>query len=77
MSNVKVVKSDPPETTEILAEAIVRIGSAMQKLKQSGLNEEAIVILVREKSGVSKTDIKAVFEALRRLEGWYCRKDGK
>lgn len=74
MGNVSVVKSDPPETKEILAEAIVRIGSAMNKLKASGLNEDAIIILVHAKSNVNKGEIKAVFDALRRLEGWYCRK---
>ena len=70
----RIIKSDPPETTEILAEAIVRIGTAMRRLQESGLNDEAIVVLVREKTGLNKGDIQRVFAALRQLEGWYCRK---
>ena len=73
MPNVKVVKSDPPESTEVLAEAIVRMGKAMKALQESGLNEDAIVVLVQAKTGISKKVIKEVFGALRRLEGWYCR----
>lgn len=76
MSSVRVVKSDPPESKEILAEAIVRIGSAMKNLQESGLNEEAIIVLVQAKSGVPKGTIKTVLDSLRRLEGWYCRKSG-
>lgn len=46
MSKVRVTKSEPPESTEILAEAIVRIGQGFERLKLSGLNQRAIVILL-------------------------------
>jgi len=73
--NVKVIKSEPPETTEILAEAITRIGDAMNKLsKDSGLNERAIIILIQAKTKLSRRDITTVLDALKRLRGWYCRK---
>jgi hypothetical protein len=51
------------------------MGAAMEKLKQSGLNEPAIVVLVHDgcKGKVSKSDIRIVFESLRKLRGWYCR----
>lgn len=71
---IKVVKNaEKPEPTEVLAEAIVRIGSAMDKLKASGLNEKAILVLVHDASKVPKREIKLVFESLRKLRGWYCR----
>ena len=73
MTRAKVIKSDPPESKEILAEAIVRIGSAMRALHQSGLNQDAIVVLVHDKTKISKRTIKEVFAAMRQLEGWYCR----
>lgn len=69
----KIKKSDPPETTEILAEAVVRISEALKALKESGLNEDAIVILVQAKTKLSRKEIKDVLNALRRLKGWYCR----
>lgn len=70
---VKVKKSEPPESKEILAEAIVRIGSAMEALSRSGLNEDAIVVLVHHSTKISKKQINTVFAALRQLQGWYCR----
>jgi hypothetical protein len=63
--SVKVTKSDPPESPEILAEAIVRIGTAMQKLKASGLNEDAIIILVQAKTSLPRRDIKLIFDSAK------------
>lgn len=74
MTNVTVKKSEPPESTEILAEAIVRIGAGFQKLKQSGVNEKAIVLLLHDATGVGKPAIRQILDALPRLAGWYCRK---
>lgn len=74
MTNVTVKKSDPPETTEILAEAIVRIGAGMKKLSDSGLNRLAIVVLIQDATKLPRRDIIAVLDAQQRLAGWYCRK---
>ena len=73
-SKIKVKKSEPPESTEILAEAIVRIGDAMNKLtKDSGLNERAIIILIQAETKLARRDIVVVLNALKRLRGWYCK----
>ena len=74
MVNIKVKKNvEKPESTEILAEAIIRISEAFEKLKASGLNENAIVALIYDSANVSKRDIRLVLESLRKLKGWYCR----
>jgi hypothetical protein len=73
MTAVRVVKSDPPETTEILAEAIVRIGDSVVKLNASGLNRKAIIILLQAETKLSRRDIETVLDALPRLRGWYCK----
>lgn len=70
---IKVKKSDPPESKEVLAESIVNIGKACEKLHNSGLNEEAIIILLHDKTRIGKKDIKTILDGLRRLESWYCR----
>lgn len=70
---VKVTKSDPPETTEILAESIVRLGEALAKLNQSGLNHRAIVLLLHDATKVRKSDIETILQAIPRLKSWYCR----
>jgi len=62
-----------PESKEVLAEAIVKISEAMQALTASGLNRDAIVVLLAAKTGVAKKDINAVLDGLNRLRGWYCR----
>jgi hypothetical protein len=73
-TQIKVVKNtEQPESTEILAEAIVRIGEAMEKLKQNGLNDKAILVLIHDYTNLPKRDIKLVFDSLRKLRGWYCR----
>lgn len=70
---VKVKKSDPPESTEILAEAVVRIADGVHKLSESGLNEKAIIVLIHDRTKISKRDIKTVLDAQRQLAAWYCR----
>jgi hypothetical protein len=74
MARIKVVQNEEkPVPKETLAEAIVRIGDAADHLRKSGLNEEAIVILLAARSGVGKPDIRNVLSGLRQLRAWYCR----
>lgn len=74
MPRVKIKKSeDNPETPEILAEAITRIGEAFAKLQESGLNRKAIVILIQAETKLNRTEINQVLNALAQLRGWYCR----
>lgn len=70
---IKISKSTPPESKEILAEAITRISESFAKLSASGLNREAIIVLVHDHTKISKRDIKLILDSLSRLRGWYCR----
>ena len=70
---VKIKKSDPPESKEILAEAIVNIGAAAEKLKASGVNKRGIIILLQAQTKLPRRDIELVLDSLTQLEGWYCR----
>ena len=73
MTNVKVVKSKPPESTEILARAIVEISDGFAKLMKGGLNQRAIIVLLQAETRLPQRDIKIVLDAISRLKGWYCR----
>ncbi len=73
MTSVRVVKSDPPESKEILAEAIVRLGDSVRKLDESGLNHKAIVLLLQDATKLPKRDIELVLSSIPRLKAWYCR----
>lgn len=74
MGRVRIKKNEEnPETPEILAEAIVRIGEGLQKLSASGLNKKAIIVLVQDRTKLPQRDIESVIDALAQLKGWYCR----
>lgn len=73
--NVKVKKNEEKaESTEILAEAIVSIGKAMENLDRSGLNRKAIVVLIKAETKISERDINKILNALNQLKVWYCKK---
>jgi len=72
-TNIKVKKSEKPESTEILAAAIVSIGNAADKLLASGLNTKAVIMLLHYETKVSQRDIKLILDSLKRLESWYCK----
>lgn len=72
--SIRIKKNEEkPESTEILAEAIIRIGDGMDKLSKSGLNKKAIIALIQDQTKLGKNDIETVIDALQRLKGWYCR----
>lgn len=70
---VKIKKSEPPESTEILAEAIVNIGNATKKMMSSGMNKKAIIVLIHDKTKLPKSTITTVLDSLPQLERWYCK----
>lgn len=57
---------------ESLAEAIIGIAKASDKLFKSGLNRKAVLILLSNSSGVSKRDCGYVLSHLALLEKTYC-----
>lgn len=71
--NFKIVKSDPPESKEMLASAIVKISEGFTALQSSGLNHDAIIVLLHDQTRLPKRDIKLVLNGLRKLRAWYCR----
>lgn len=74
MTNVKINKTEGnPESKEILAQAIVRIGDAMEKLKESGMNDYGIRVLLQHETKLPMRDIKLVIDSMRKLKSWYCR----
>jgi ribosome biogenesis GTPase A len=74
MKNIKIVKNaEKPETTEILAEAVIRISENLERLQRSGLNQRAIEALVFDYTKVPKRDIKLILQSLAKMRGWYCR----
>lgn len=79
-NNIRVIKNEEnPETPEILAAALIKIGDAMEKLQQKGgLNDDAIAALIVNMSGmqgkVTKGSVRLVMDGLSRLKSYYIRK---
>ena len=76
-NNIKVIK-DPidPETPEILAASIIKIGDAMKKLSVSGLTYDGIAALIMNMKGNSslrKSDVILVLEGFNRLKSYYIK----
>jgi hypothetical protein len=70
------VKQNPEKEVpqEVLAEAIKRVSEGMDRLLVSGLNFEAIVVLLHDATRLSKTDIRSVLRNLGDLNRMYGRK---
>lgn len=79
-NNIKVIKNEEnPETPEILAASLIKIGEAMEKLQQKGgLDDDAIAALVMNMKGMSgnvnKSQVRLVMDGLARLKSYYIRK---
>ena len=58
---------------QTLAENIASISKAMKSLFDSGLNEKAIVVLLKHKTGLTQAAILAVLDGLEELEKNYCQ----
>lgn len=72
---VKVIQNPEDEVPkEILAQAIVRISQSVTSLKKSGMNQRAIVALVRDYTGytINKGTVETVLNALSELQRMYC-----
>ena len=84
---IKIIKNEEkPETKEILAEAIIVISKAIEKLSnESGLSEEALVVLIQNncetvKSGWQRTKpskriVWTVLKSMKTLRGYYLREN--
>lgn len=62
---------DKPVDKDILATAICKLSDAINQILLSGLNEEAIIVLLRDQTGISKRDIKLVLHSLGQLRADY------
>lgn len=74
VKNKLIVKQDEQEPipAEIMAQAIIEIAAAMEKLNNSGLKRKAIVALIHDTSGLGKRDIEMVLNNLEALRTTWC-----
>lgn len=71
MPKVKIENPDNEIPREVLAKEICKLSDAINKLLLSGLNVKAIVVLLRDSTGLSKRNIQAVINAIAQLRADY------
>lgn len=74
MNKIKVKQIPEKEIpTEILASAIIEISQATKVLKQSRLNDRAIIVLLKDATGLPGSKIKQVLDGIVELEKIYIK----
>lgn len=66
--------TDKPVPDEVLAESIKAISDGMKKIRAGRLNDRALVVLLKDASGVPIYEIKKVLDGMESLEANYLRK---
>lgn len=75
---INLVKSEiEPEPMEIIAASIIRISDGFERLINSGLNERALCVLLKDMTGISMADISRVLTALPELKKQFTRLPAK
>lgn len=72
MKSKTIIKQNPEKEVpiEIMAEAVVAIAEGFKKLLSTRLTRDAIVVLIKERSGVSKNQINVVLNNLEDFSYW-------
>lgn len=66
---VKIVQDkDKPVAANILAQAIMDVAEGMRQVSRSRLSREALIVLIHDRSKISKRDITLVLNNLDQLE---------
>jgi hypothetical protein len=71
---VKQAVGEPEVPVEVIAQAIVKVSEAAKKMREAGLKEEAIVLLLHDYTGVGKPHIRLILRALPQLRTMYTTK---
>lgn len=75
MMDTKLPRPAPPETEPVnLADLIEKVSDGFRSLLASGLNRDAIVVLLHDETGVPRKQINAVLDGLGALKRNYTSK---
>lgn len=72
-TKVTVIQDDESISFSVLASSIKELSKVGNQLKNSPLNEKAIVLLLQDMTKLSRDDIKKVLNALPLLEKTYLK----
>lgn len=74
-----IVKRDEqdPESVELIAKSIIRIAEGFQEIEKSQLNRRALVVLLKDLTGLSNRDINLVLNSLAELKSNFIKEPKK
>lgn len=59
-----------PEDFARIAESIGRVADSAKAMKASGLTREAVIVLIKHRTGIPMKDVSAVLDAAEDLKRW-------
>lgn len=78
MRKVTVIQDEEnPIAVDVMASAIVEIGSAMKRISSSKLSRKALVVLIQHDVKLGIGTIEAVLDSLDSLESTYLKPEKK
>jgi len=76
MRKTKVIVTqdkEKPISVEIIASSIKQIAQHMRAIEKSSLNRRAILVLLKDCTGINMNEIEKVLDSLSALDKRYCR----
>ncbi len=70
---IVVQPEEKPVSNEVLAASIVRISDEFARATSTGLNRRALVVLLKDATGVAQYEINKILDALPDLKAMYCK----
>lgn len=68
-AEVQVIKSEiEPEPTAVIAASIIKISDGFEKLLNGGLSRRALIVLLKDQTGVPQHQIDRILDALPALK---------
>lgn len=67
-------EGEPEVPAEIIAQSIKRIADSTRRMRGSGLTQRAILALLKDATGMNKSEIERVLTGLESLEKLYLTK---
>lgn len=71
--SVKLNEKDP-EPVELIAKSIIEIADGFAKINASKLNRRALLILLKDSTGLGMSEIGKVLDAVPKLKDMYLKK---
>lgn len=68
---------DNPQPFEVIAESIIEVANAFEKINNSRLKQRAIIVLLKDMTGLAMKDIEMVLTASAKLKDWYIKQPFK